>query len=241
MQFLKQSTAATTVIGPVLDSTGAEFTTAVIADLTLTKNGTSAVMSGNTFSHLSNGHYVLALTTTNTNTLGRLEVHCNKAGYQFPPVHFSVLPATVFVALQTEVNLTGGFISATSPVTLAGGVMTPLTAAETSDALLLASIAGVWPANTVAESLANTYSNITALAAKFSGISLLANWLRRIARKDSGTAGMITAEAEINTGGTASYSGVTDSLESISDVGNPAATIELTVVNPAPINLTVET
>jgi hypothetical protein len=65
-------------------------------------------------------------------------------------------------------------------------------------------------------------SRITATL--FSGITSLGDWLRRGFRKDSGTAGMITAETEINTGGTATFSGVTDSLESIRDRGDTAWT-----------------
>ena len=53
----------------------------------------------------------------------------------------------------------------------------------------------------------------------FSGITSLGDWLRRLARKDSGTAGMIAAEAEIDTGGTSTFSGITDNLEYISENG----------------------
>ena len=55
--FLKQSTSAVVLVGPVLDASGVAVTTAVIGDFTLTKNGTSAAMSGNTISHSHNGHY----------------------------------------------------------------------------------------------------------------------------------------------------------------------------------------
>lgn len=53
----------------------------------------------------------------------------------------------------------------------------------------------------------------------FAGITSIADWLRRAFRKDSGTAGMATAETEINTGGTATFAGTTDSLEAIKDAG----------------------
>jgi hypothetical protein len=51
----------------------------------------------------------------------------------------------------------------------------------------------------------------------FSGITSLADWIRRISRKDAGTPGMIAAEAEIDTGGTSTFDGTTDSLEAIAD------------------------
>lgn len=108
MQWLKQSTGTTVSIGPCLDSAGAEFTTLVIGELTLTKNGSSAAMSGNTFAHTSNGHYDLTLTTANTDTLGRLRIRVNKTGYQIPTQEFMVLPATVFDALVTNATTAVG-------------------------------------------------------------------------------------------------------------------------------------
>ena len=56
--FLKQSTSAVVLVGPVLDASGVAVTTAVIGDFTLTKNGTSATMSGNTISHSHNGQFL---------------------------------------------------------------------------------------------------------------------------------------------------------------------------------------
>jgi hypothetical protein len=64
---------------------------------------------------------------------------------------------------------------------------------------------------------AGLLETVATLAARFTGISSLANWLRRIVRKDSGTAGMATAQTEINTGGSATFLGTTDSLENIKD------------------------
>lgn len=51
----------------------------------------------------------------------------------------------------------------------------------------------------------------------FSGITSLADWLRRMVRKDVGTSGMIAAMSEINAGGTATFDGATDSLEALKD------------------------
>jgi len=62
---------------------------------------------------------------------------------------------------------------------------------------------------------ANNY--LSALSTIFAGITSMANWLRRGFRKDAGTQGMIDAQAEINTGGTSTFSGLTDSLEAIRD------------------------
>ena len=51
MHVLKQSTAASVLVGPVLDSTGAAYTGAVIGDFNLTKNGISAAVAAAGDSH----------------------------------------------------------------------------------------------------------------------------------------------------------------------------------------------
>jgi hypothetical protein len=76
-------------------------------------------------------------------------------------------------------------------------------------------------------SLSSITSAISAIAAIFTGMTSLPNWLRRAWRKDAGTAGMSTAQTEINTGGTATFAGTTDSQEAIKDAlgssgGGPA-------------------
>jgi hypothetical protein len=38
-----------------------------------------------TLTHDHNGHYILVFTTGNTDTLGRLDVTCNKSTYAMPP------------------------------------------------------------------------------------------------------------------------------------------------------------
>lgn len=101
--ILKQSTAFTQIVGPILDSTGVEYTGAVIGDLSISKNGTEAAMaSAATLTHVSNGFYTLVGTTGNSDTLGRLTIRCNKSTYQMPPVHFTVLTATAFDTLVTN-------------------------------------------------------------------------------------------------------------------------------------------
>lgn len=106
MQILKQNTAATLTIGPILDSAGAEYTGAVIGDISISKNGTtSALGSPATLTHIGNGFYTLALATGNTDTLGRLSLYCNKSTYQMPPRHLTVVTAEVFDTLITNGTL----------------------------------------------------------------------------------------------------------------------------------------
>lgn len=108
MLWAKQSTAATLIVGPILDASGVEYTGAVIGDLSLSKNGATltALASAASLTHIANGQYTLVLTTGNTDTIGRAQITCNKAGYQTPMLELMVLQATVYDALVT--NPAGG-------------------------------------------------------------------------------------------------------------------------------------
>ena len=124
--FLKQSTSAVVLVGPVLDVSGVAVTTAVIGDFTLSKNGTSATMSGNTISHSHNGHYAITLTAANTDTIGRLTISVNNTAQAMPVFRWDICQPTVYDALFTNaVNTTGGLAAATGAITaLAGAVST---------------------------------------------------------------------------------------------------------------------
>lgn len=122
---LKQSTAATITVGPILDSTGVEYTGAVIGDLSIRKHDGSvaAMAAAATLTHSANGVYTLVLTTGNTDTLGRVQVHCNKSTYQMPIIDGDVVHANVYdavhgsVALATATNITGGVITTVTDLT----------------------------------------------------------------------------------------------------------------------------
>lgn len=126
--WAKQSTAVSYIVGPILDSTGAEYASAVIGDLSISKNGgtLTAMASAATLTYIANGQYTLAMTTGNTDTPGTFRVSVNKATYQMPPMERMVLPATVYDALTTNAtNATGGFATATATITaLSGAVST---------------------------------------------------------------------------------------------------------------------
>ena len=124
--FLKQSTSAVVLVGPVLDASGVAVTTAVIGDFTLSKNGTSAAMSGNTISHSHNGHYAITLTAANTDTIGRLTISVNNTAQAMPVFRWDICQPTVYDALFTNaVNTSGGLPAATGAINaLAGAVST---------------------------------------------------------------------------------------------------------------------
>ena len=127
MQMLKQSTAATILVGPVLDASGAAVTTAVIGDFQATKNGTSAALaSPATATHSHNGFYLLALTTGNTDTVGRLVISVNNTAQSMSTHRYTVLLPSVFDALITNAtNTSGGLPAATGAISaLAGAVST---------------------------------------------------------------------------------------------------------------------
>lgn len=115
--WAKQSTAATLIVGPILDSAGAEYTSAVIGDLSISKNGgtLTALAAAATLTHIANGQYTLVMTTGNLDTLGRLQITCNKSTYQMPPIGLNIVPAMVFDSmvlgtdvLQSDVTEFGG-------------------------------------------------------------------------------------------------------------------------------------
>jgi hypothetical protein len=112
MQFLKQSTAATVEVGPVLDANGDPYTGAVIGDFNLTKNGTTAALAAAaTATHSHNGTYLVALTAGNTDTLGRLSISMNKATYGMTIFRYQVATANQFDALVTNGNVTPAAIA----------------------------------------------------------------------------------------------------------------------------------
>ena len=114
--WAKQSTAATLIVGPCLDSTGAEYAGLIITDLSLSKNGgtLTALAAAATLTHIANGQYTLVMTTGNLDTLGRLQITCNKSTYQMPPVNLMVVPANVFDSMVLGTDVLASALSTTS-------------------------------------------------------------------------------------------------------------------------------
>ena len=131
--FLKQSTSAVVLVGPVLDASGVAVTTAVIGDFTLTKNGTSAAMSGNTIAHSHNGHYAITLTAANTDTIGRLTISVNNTSQAMPVFRWDICQPSVYDALFTNaVNTTGGLPAATAAISALAGAVSTYAGADTA-------------------------------------------------------------------------------------------------------------
>lgn len=129
MHLIRQSTASTVTVGPVLDSTGAAVTSAVVGDFRISKNGTTATLSGATVTHDANGYYNIALTTGNTDTAGRLVLFSGNTAQSMGAHRFTVLLPSVFDALiANATNSTGGLATATAAISAFAGAISTLTA-----------------------------------------------------------------------------------------------------------------
>jgi hypothetical protein len=101
--WLKQSTATTIVIGPLIDDTDGKTAetgmTVSQGDVLLWKEGGTTFGAKNdatSATHRSNGCYTVPLDATDTNTLGQLIVSVNESG-ALPVRHdFLVVPANVY-------------------------------------------------------------------------------------------------------------------------------------------------
>jgi len=108
MKLLKQSTATTIVVGPIVDSTDASAETGQTiaqADVLLWKEGGTTLAQKNDSSsctHRSNGLYTCPLNTTDTNTLGQLIVNVAKSGTLVYRDDYMVVPANVYNALVLD-------------------------------------------------------------------------------------------------------------------------------------------
>jgi hypothetical protein len=140
MQLLKQSTATTVLVGPVLDSAGAAVTTAAIGDFKMAKNGTSSTFSGNAITHDGNGYYLISLTTGNLDTVGRYTIYSGNTAHSMATHRYTVLLASVFDAIVTNAtNTAGGLPAATGAIAaLAGTIATSTNITQASGVTLAA-------------------------------------------------------------------------------------------------------
>jgi hypothetical protein len=108
MQFLKQSTSAAVKLGPFVDQTDgftAETGLAISqADIRLSKNGADFAQTSNASgaTHDEAGYYDATLSSTDTNTLGRLIVAVHESGARPVRQEYMVLPANVYDSLIAD-------------------------------------------------------------------------------------------------------------------------------------------
>jgi hypothetical protein len=193
----KQSTALTVVVGPILDSTGAEYASAVIGDLSISKNGgtLTAMASAATLTYIANGMYTLVTTTANMDTLGAVQVTCNKATYQMPKMERNVVPASVYDAIITNAtNATGGLPTATAAITGLAGVISTYAGGA------VASVT-----NPVTVGTNNDKTGYTATVSDKTGFKLASDGLALVTAWTVGITGNLTGNV---TGSVGSISGV---------------------------------
>lgn len=99
--FAKIDTAKTITVGPILDSDGAAKTDEVVASIKLAVNGGApGVLDGSaTLTHRNTGHYSLALTANDIDTLGTAEVVLDSGTNAMQPVRLEVVTANVYDSL----------------------------------------------------------------------------------------------------------------------------------------------
>jgi hypothetical protein len=101
MIIVKQSTARTVIVGPVLDASGVAVTGSVVGDFKVSKNGGApAALDGSaTLTHRHTGMYSLALTANDLDTIGSAEITCDDTVNACPVKELVVIVASVYDAL----------------------------------------------------------------------------------------------------------------------------------------------
>jgi hypothetical protein len=101
MVFAKQSTAIIVTVGPVLDADGVAVTGSVVGDFKASKNGAlPAALNGSaTLTHRATGHYSLSLTTSDTDTVGTLEIIADDTVNACPMKELQVVETSVYDGL----------------------------------------------------------------------------------------------------------------------------------------------
>lgn len=100
MIIAKQSTAITVTVGPVLDADGVAVTDGVVGDFKISKNGGApAALNGSaTLTHRNTGHYSLALTASDVDTVGTAEIVIDDTTNACAPKELQVVEEAVYDA-----------------------------------------------------------------------------------------------------------------------------------------------
>jgi hypothetical protein len=99
--IVRQSTARTVTVGPILDADGVAVTDGVVGDMKISKNGAApAALNGSaTLTHRHTGFYSLALTASDLDTVGTAEVTIDDTVNACPMKELSVIEEAVYDAL----------------------------------------------------------------------------------------------------------------------------------------------
>ncbi len=139
---LKQSTAVTLKLGPLMDNTGTLLTSLAIAqaDILLSKNGGPFAAShhGSGATHDAHGYYNIPLDEVDTDTLGLLRVMVDLSAAGALAVHrdLTVLPSGVYDALvagSATLSTTAGTVADKTGYALSAAYDAAKTAAQPGD------------------------------------------------------------------------------------------------------------
>lgn len=161
MIVARQSTARTVTVGPVLDSSGAAVTTAVVGDFKLSKNGgaPAALNASATLTHRNTGHYSLALTASDTDTVGQAEVVIDATTNACPVKELTVVEEAVYDALFAASAV--GYV-ADQPVNATKFGGTTVTGRDIGASVLLSSGTGTGQLKLASGYVAMTWADIAA-------------------------------------------------------------------------------
>jgi hypothetical protein len=137
----RQSTARTILVGPVLDATGAAKTDEVVGSIKITKNGSVGAANGSaTLTHDHAGKYLLALTATDLDTVGVLEISLNSGTNDMPVKGLNVVETAIWDALFAD----GATGLLPANVTQFGGTNGTFAAGAPTAVLDSASVDAIW-------------------------------------------------------------------------------------------------
>ena len=95
--IVRQSTTRTIIVGPILDADGVAKTDEVVGSIKVTKNGTVGAINGSaTLTHDHTGKYKLALTATDCDTVGGLEISLNSTTNAMPVKAMTVVEEAIY-------------------------------------------------------------------------------------------------------------------------------------------------
>ena len=96
----RQSTAITIMVGPVLDADGVAVTGGVVGDFKISKNGAApgGLNGSATATHRHTGFYSLALTTSDTDTVGTAQITIDDTTNSCPLANLQVMEEVIYDA-----------------------------------------------------------------------------------------------------------------------------------------------
>lgn len=148
MDILKQSTAVTIVMGPMLDDADGNTPETALAiaqaDIRLSKNGGAYAQSNNAAgaTHMEVGKYSVPLDTTDTATLGKLRVDIHESGALAVWREFTIVPANKYDSLVLGTDVLHADMTQCGGSAVAAGAI-PNAAADAAGGLPVSDVGGL--------------------------------------------------------------------------------------------------